>query len=82
MKLPSSKKYSKIGTDTNDVTFQTEYVSTIKGEYDPIPKEDLQKAYTYGKRYVPFNETDEEQLKLKTMKSIIVLGFINKSQVI
>ncbi|KAJ3199085.1 X-ray repair cross-complementing protein 5, partial [Dinochytrium kinnereticum] len=46
-----------------------------------INKDDLVKAYKYGKDLVPFAEEDQEAMKLHTEKGFSILGFVKRSDV-
>ncbi|KAJ3108090.1 X-ray repair cross-complementing protein 5 [Phlyctochytrium planicorne] len=46
-----------------------------------IDKDDLVKAYKYGKDLVPFAEEDQEAMKLHTSKGFSILGFVKSSDI-
>ncbi|KAJ3009384.1 X-ray repair cross-complementing protein 5 [Thoreauomyces humboldtii] len=46
----------------------------------PLTKEDLVRAYKYGKTLVPMSTEDEEGMKLKTTKGMSIIGFLRKTQ--
>ncbi|KAI9101648.1 SPOC like C-terminal domain-containing protein [Phlyctochytrium arcticum] len=51
------------------------------GSSEEIPKDDLVKAYKYGKTLVPFSAADEEAMKLVTDKGMSILGFVKRDQI-
>ncbi|KAJ3316513.1 X-ray repair cross-complementing protein 5, partial [Blyttiomyces sp. JEL0837] len=52
------------------------------GEDDlELQKEDLVKAYKYGKDLVPFSEEDKQAMKLNSTKGLFMLGFLKESDV-
>ncbi|KAJ3283149.1 X-ray repair cross-complementing protein 5 [Rhizoclosmatium sp. JEL0117] len=46
-----------------------------------LEKEDLIRAYKYGKDLIPFSEEDRDAMKLHTIKGFSMLGFIKSSDV-
>ncbi|KAI8827210.1 SPOC like C-terminal domain-containing protein [Fimicolochytrium jonesii] len=46
-----------------------------------VSKEDLVRAYAYGRKLVPFSEEDEEAMKLSTTKGLSILGFVSKDRI-
>ncbi|KAJ3410505.1 X-ray repair cross-complementing protein 5 [Chytridiales sp. JEL 0842] len=46
-----------------------------------LQKEDLVKAFRYGKDLVPFSEEDMEAMRLETSKGFSILGFVKMGQV-
>jgi len=46
-----------------------------------VDKDDLVKAYRYGKTLVPFNKVDEEQMSVHNDKCLSILGFAKSSEV-
>ncbi|KAI8808002.1 SPOC like C-terminal domain-containing protein [Cladochytrium replicatum] len=47
------------------------------GDSGELNKEDLIKAYRYGKTLVPFDPRDEEAMKYRTPKGLSILGFVD-----
>jgi ATP-dependent DNA helicase 2 subunit 2 len=86
--LPTAKKYSGIaealpvGDRTGNVEAQSTY--TIAGDNDEaveVDKEDLIKAYRFGKTLVPFSAEDAEAIKYRCSKGLSVIGFLKLSKV-
>jgi ATP-dependent DNA helicase 2 subunit 2 len=50
-------------------------ISSAPKESTALEKEDLVKAYRYGKTMVPIAPVDEEMMKLESEKSLLILGF-------
>ncbi|KAJ3248630.1 X-ray repair cross-complementing protein 5 [Chytriomyces hyalinus] len=46
-----------------------------------LQKEDLIRAYKYGKDLIPFADEDREAMKLTSMKGFSILGFVKSSEV-
>jgi ATP-dependent DNA helicase 2 subunit 2 len=92
VKLPSAKKWSALPeARSHRVNMERTYhmAHNPEEEEDEEPgvgpevlKDDLIRAYRYGKVLVPFTEEDEDAMKIKTMKSMQVLGFIKMDKVI
>ncbi|KAJ3340509.1 ribosomal protein S14, S11 [Entophlyctis luteolus] len=100
-KLPSAKKWSRVGAEAADVADEyakgevvMERTYKIKDlrlddedDFDKIAdtveldKNDLIRAYKYGKDLIPFAEEDREAMKLRTTKGFSILGFVRKSEV-
>jgi ATP-dependent DNA helicase 2 subunit 2 len=72
-KLPSAKKASKLTGD--DITRNPSYYK-LNETTETIEKENLVKAFAYGKTLIPFSSVDEEQISLKTEKSLQIIGFV------
>ncbi|TPX69665.1 hypothetical protein SpCBS45565_g02344 [Spizellomyces sp. 'palustris'] len=51
------------------------------GQDKSISKDDLVRAYRYGKSLVPFSSEDEEAMKLRTSKGMSILGFVKQSEI-
>ena len=76
-RLPSAKKYSPHGLE--GVERNIKYLEIDSSE--PVKKEELAKAYRYGRSLVPFHKIDEAQMAFKTAKSFHVLGFLPASKI-
>ncbi|KAJ3119517.1 X-ray repair cross-complementing protein 5 [Physocladia obscura] len=100
-KLPSGKKWSRIGAEAVDVvdeftrgevamerTYKVkDLVHTEDGENgdvaEPVElnKEDLIRAYKYGKDLIPFAEEDRDAMKLQTEKGFSIIGFVKNAEI-
>ena len=79
-RLPPAKKYSPFGGEGVERTltyaeYQNEKNSSLSG------RDELIKAYRYGRSLVPFHKIDEAQMGFKTSKSFHVLGFLPASKI-
>ena len=79
-RLPPAKKYSPFGGDGVERTltyaeYQNQANSTVNG------RDELIKAYRYGRSLVPFHKIDEAQMSFKTCKSFHILGFLPASKI-
>lgn len=91
LKPPTAKKYSALaeaGGERENKTYEVTMSRTFKlkdtneaGDEEEVPKEDLEKAYMYGKTIVPIKKVDEEILKLETTKGLAILGFLSADTV-
>jgi ATP-dependent DNA helicase 2 subunit 2 len=86
--LPSAKKYSAIseGLPETDRTgnVEAQYTFSFMGENEEaveVDKDDLIKAYRFGKTLVPFSAEDAEAIKYRCNKGLYVIGFLKLSQV-
>ena len=78
-RLPPAKKYSPFGSEGVERSLKyIEYDSAVNQE---VKKEELAKAYRYGRSLVPFHKIDEAQMQFKTKKSFQVLGFLPASKI-
>lgn len=77
-RLPPAKKYSPHGREgvERDLRY-LEYADSCVA----VKKEELAKAYRYGRSLVPFHKIDEAQMQFKTKKSFQVLGFLPASKI-
>lgn len=80
-RLPPAKKYSPYGRDGIERTLtyaeyqQNQASSSVNG------REELIKAFRYGRSLVPFHKIDEAQMNFKTCKSFHFLGFLPASKI-
>ena len=95
VKMPSSKKYSslsqgpthdvvpeKIYTVSNTGESKTDGIDTTEEEdYITVSKDELEKAYRFGKQVVKVSPEEEEYGKLKTKKELSILEFVPASTV-
>ena len=93
--MPSSKKYSslsqgpthdvvpeKIYTVSNTGESKTDGIDTTEEEdYITVSKDELEKAYRFGKQVVKVSPEEEEYGKLKTKKELSILEFVPASTV-
>jgi ATP-dependent DNA helicase 2 subunit 2 len=80
-RLPPAKKYSPYGRGgEGGVERDLKYLE-IGSSSSFVKKDDLAKAYRYGRSLVPFHKIDEAQMQFKTKKSFQVLGFIPASKI-
>jgi ATP-dependent DNA helicase 2 subunit 2 len=83
-RLPSAKKYSPYGKEglERSLTYQQyPQEGPLEGGTSSTGKEELIKAYRYGRSLVPFHKIDEAQMGFKTSKSFQVLGFLSANQI-
>ena len=89
-RLPPAKKYSPYGTEglERKLTYaqynahsETDDKTKAEGTSVKATKEELIKAFRYGRSLVPFHRIDEEQMAFKTVKSFQVLGFLSASKI-
>ena len=78
-RLPSAKKYSPFGRDGVERTLS--YREYNEGGTIASGRDELVKAYRYGRSLVPFHKIDEAQMEFKTNKSFHVLGFLPASKI-
>lgn len=76
-RLPSAKKYSPYGKDgvERNLSYREYGGGTTSG------RDELIKAYRYGRSLVPFHKIDEAQMEFKSSKSFHVLGFLSSSKI-
>ncbi|RCH83904.1 ATP-dependent DNA helicase II subunit 2 [Rhizopus azygosporus] len=93
VKMPSSKKYSslsqgptydvvpeKIYTVSNTGESKTDGIDTTEEEdYITVSRDELEKAYRFGKQVVKVSPEEEEYGKLKTKKELSILEFVPAS---
>ncbi|TPX62530.1 hypothetical protein PhCBS80983_g00274 [Powellomyces hirtus] len=80
-KVDMERAYKVVaGADDTDLGLgSTDASSSDKEEF--LPKDELVRAYRYGKTLVPFSDEDEEAMRLKTVKGISILGFVKRDHV-
>lgn len=82
-RLPTLKLYSDRLKDpdaNHEVKREIEY-KTLSNPDHPIPREEMVKAYKYGKQKVPLSTEEQESLSYTPDKGIWLMGFADKSQV-
>lgn len=77
-RLPPAKKYSPYGREGVERDLKYLEIGTSESF---VKKEELAKAYRYGRSLVPFHKIDEAQMQFKTKKSFQVLGFLPASKI-
>ena len=77
--MPTLKK--KVKGDKSDVRMDRVYADAGDISGRAIPKEELTKAYKYGKIYVPITEYEKVHIHLETAKCLTVLATIPQSQI-
>lgn len=80
-RLPSAKKYSPFGRDGIERTLSYKEYSGAGTSSSTSTRDELVKAYRYGRSLVPFHKIDEAQMEFKTSKSFHVLGFLPASKI-
>ena len=84
---PSASKYvpPKIGTGSEShgggVILQRTYKIKKGDEEIEVEKEELEKAYLYGRTIVNVSDADQSVMKLDTNQEFTILGFVEKSGV-
>lgn len=78
-RLPPAKKYSPYGGDGVERTLT--YAEYEKAGSSVSGRDELIKAFRYGRSLVPFHKIDEAQMGFKTVKSFHVLGFLPASKI-
>lgn len=61
-------------------TYRVDDAKAAGGKKD-VDREDLAKAYQYGRTVVPFSESEENMTKYETTKSFTIIGFVPMSSV-
>ncbi|KAJ4414406.1 ATP-dependent DNA helicase yku80 [Neurospora sp. IMI 360204] len=59
-------------------TYRVDDAKAAGGKKD-VDREDLAKAYQYGRTVVPFSESEENMTKYETTKSFTIIGFVPMS---
>jgi ATP-dependent DNA helicase 2 subunit 2 len=69
------------GIQGGSVALQRTYMIKKGGEEKEVEKEDLDKAYLYGRTIVPFSDADLDSNKFATEAELGIIGFIKKEEV-
>jgi ATP-dependent DNA helicase 2 subunit 2 len=64
-----------------NVTLQRTYKIKREGEEVEVEKEELEKAYLYGRTIVNISDADQDVTKLETMAELSIVGFVDKAGV-
>lgn len=80
--FPTAKK----SVDGTAISHDTTYRMPVIGDEEEdagveVEKEELVRAYRYGKKYVPMTEADDIAIALKTSKSMQIIGFVSANKV-
>ncbi|EPZ30967.1 Ku70/Ku80 beta-barrel domain-containing protein [Rozella allomycis CSF55] len=85
--LPTAKKGSAISMQSEEIKDKTMEVIRNTSYFtkdeasDVVEKEQLVKAYRYGKTLVPFNESEEKAMSLETSKGLEIIGFVPVTEI-
>lgn len=77
-RLPPAKKSSPFGSEGVEKSLK---YHELDSSNEAVKREDLAKAFRYGRSLVPFHKIDEAQMQFKTKKSFQVLGFLPASKI-
>jgi ATP-dependent DNA helicase 2 subunit 2 len=64
-----------------NVTLQRTYKIKREGEEVEVEKEELEKAYLYGRTIVNISDADQNVTKLDTQAELSIVGFVDKTGV-
>lgn len=65
-----------------NVTLQRTYKIKRDGEEVEVEKEELEKAYLYGRTIVNISDADQDVTKLETAAELSIVGFVDKAGVL
>lgn len=80
-RLPPAKKYSPYGGEGVERSLTYAEYQQNQASTSVDGRDELIKAFRYGRSLVPFHKIDEAQMGFKTCKSFHVLGFLPASKI-
>lgn len=88
-KPPSASMWNSKGMSDHSVTRNTEYlyrvnendVNDVENLPEEVSRDELVKAYYYGRKLVPVYADDEKMWELKTEKCFDIIGFVSAKDV-
>lgn len=78
---PQESAGEKEAIQGGSVTLQRTYKIKREGEEVEVEKEELEKAYLYGRTIVNISDADQDVTKLETTAELSIVGFVDKAGV-